>query len=71
MAAGEDPAGARWVVAGATPYTYLLSLQQPDGSFVWQAGTPSNLMTTAQVVPALLNRPYPFAVGPLERCTFR
>ncbi len=71
VAAGEDAAGERWTVDGVTPYDFLLSLQQPDGSFVWQAGTPANLLSTAQVVPALLSRPYPLAVRPLERCTYR
>jgi hypothetical protein len=71
VAAGEDPAGERWSAAGATPYDFLLSLQQPDGSFVWQPGTPANLVTTAQVVPALLGRPYPLAVRALELCTYR
>jgi hypothetical protein len=58
-------------VGDATPFDFLLSLQQPDGSFVWQAGTPANLLSTAQAIPALLNRPYPLAVRPLERCTYR
>jgi hypothetical protein len=71
VAAGEDPASERWTVAGATPYDYLLSLQQPDGSFVWQAGTPANLVTTAQVVPALLGQAYPLAVRPLALCAYR
>jgi prenyltransferase beta subunit len=70
-AAGEDAADERWTVKGVTPYAFLLSLQQPDGSFVWQAGTPANLLSTAQVIPALLGRPYPLAVRPLERCTYR
>ena len=68
-AAGEDATGERWTVDGVTPYDFLLSLQQPDGSFVWQAGTPANLLSTAQAIPALLSRPYPLAVRPLERCT--
>jgi hypothetical protein len=71
VAAGEDAAGERWTVGDATPFDFLLSLQQPDGSFVWQAGTPANLLSTAQAIPALLNRPYPLAVRPLERCTYR
>lgn len=71
VAAGEDAAGARWTADGATPYDFLLGLQQPDGSFVWQAGTPANLLATAQAVSALLNRPYPLAVRPLELCAYR
>lgn len=69
MAAGVDPAGTVWTTAGgATPITFLLSLQQPDGSFAWQAGTGSNLLATTQTVTALLGRSYPITVSPLQSC---
>lgn len=71
VAAGEDTAGERWTVEDVTAYDFLLSLQQPDGSLVWQAGTPANLLATAQAIPALLGRPYPLAVRALERCVYR
>jgi len=69
LAAGVDPAGAAWTTAdGATPITFLLRLQQPDGGFAWQAGTRSNLLATTQSVTALLGRAYPIAVTPLQSC---
>ena len=37
-AVGQDPASEAWTVDGATPITYLLSMQLPDGSFEWQPG---------------------------------
>jgi hypothetical protein len=67
-AAGEDPNSEAWMVEGATPADFLLSLQLPDGSFEWQAGTGSNLLATAQAVTALLGEFYPPAVGALEAC---
>ncbi len=70
-AAGEDPAGDAWSVDGVTPIDYLLGLQLDDGSFEWQVGTGSNLFATQQVIPALLQRPYPIAVRPLEKCLWK
>jgi hypothetical protein len=71
-AAGEQVDGESWTTAGgATPLTYLLELQQPDGSFEWQAGSGPNLLATAQAAPALLGRSYPFAVRNLEPCAVR
>lgn len=68
LAAGEDPAGAAWTVNGATPVSYLLSLQLPDGSFEWQKNTGANLLATTQAVAALLGRPYPIAIHELQTC---
>jgi hypothetical protein len=50
---------------------FLLGLQLADGSFEWQPNTGSNLMATAQAVPALLGQPYPVAVRDLEFCADR
>lgn len=67
-AAGEDPAGEAWNVDGSSPVDYLLSLQQPDGSFEWQAGTGANLMATTQAVTALLGKSYPLRTGEMASC---
>jgi hypothetical protein len=67
-AAGEDVAGEAWTVDGSTGVDFLLSVQLPDGSVEWQAGTGPNLLATAQTVTALLGRPYPPAVGAIEMC---
>ncbi|MBW7882029.1 MAG: hypothetical protein H3C34_05210 [Caldilineaceae bacterium] len=71
VAAGQDPSSEQWTEYDNTPLTFLLSLQLPDGSFEWQAGTGANLLATAQAVPALLGRPYPIAVRELESCVAR
>jgi len=71
LAAGEDPTGAAWTVGGLTPIRFLLGLQLADGSFEWQPNTGSNLMATAQAVPALLGQPYPVTVRDLEFCADR
>ncbi|HAJ36513.1 MAG TPA: hypothetical protein DCL15_12570 [Chloroflexi bacterium] len=71
LAAGEDPAGAAWTVNGFTPMRFLLGLQLADGSFEWQPNTGSNLMATAQAVPALLGQTFPVVVRDLEFCADR
>ena len=71
LAAGEDPAGAAWTVNGFTPVRFLMGLQLADGSFEWQPNTGSNLMATAQAVPALLGQSYPVIVRDLEFCADR
>jgi hypothetical protein len=71
LAAGEDPTGDAWMVAGLTPVRFLLGLQLADGSFEWQPNTGSNLIATAQAVPALLGQSYPIAVRELEFCADR
>jgi hypothetical protein len=70
-AAGEDPDGAAWTVDGLTPIRFLLGLQLADGSFEWQPNTGSNLLATAQAVPALLGHAYPSTVRELESCAAR
>lgn len=64
VAAGEDPTSAGWTSGtGNTPVDDLLTFQNPDGSFNWQLGTPSNkALMTAYAIPALLGEPYPVAV---------
>jgi hypothetical protein len=67
-ATGEDAGGEAWSVDGGTAAGFLLSLQQPDGSLEWQAGTGPNLLATAQAATALMGRSYPLAVGTLGAC---
>ena len=55
-ATGEDAAGEAWSVDGSTAVDFLLSVQQPDGSLEWQAGTGPNLLATAQAVTALMGQ---------------
>lgn len=65
MAAGQDPNGSAWAIkSGTTPITYLLSLQQPDGSFSNGSDVPE--VSTRQAIPALLGRPFPITVGEVE-----
>lgn len=71
LAAGEDPTSEAWTVDGFTPVRFLLGLQLADGSFEWQPNTGSNLMATAQAVPALLGQSYPVTVRDLEFCADR
>ena len=70
-AAGVDPTTEAWTAGGFTPVRFLLGLQLADGSFEWQPNTGSNLMATAQAVPALLGQPYPVVVRDLEFCADR
>jgi hypothetical protein len=67
-ATGEDAGGEQWSVEGSTAVDFLRSLQLPDGSLEWQAGTGPNLLATAQAVTAMMGRSYPLAVGTLGAC---
>ncbi|MGE3075541.1 MAG: prenyltransferase/squalene oxidase repeat-containing protein [Dehalococcoidia bacterium] len=53
-AAGEDPESAEYTVDGVTPIEFLLSQQQPDGSFL--GFDPA--YSTNQVLPALAGRTF-------------
>ncbi|MBC7253795.1 MAG: terpene cyclase/mutase family protein [Actinobacteria bacterium] len=71
VAAGQDPAGAAWSKNGNTPWSFILSMQAPDGHFVWMQGRDVNpLWTTAYAVCALARRPYPVAVFRSEESSF-
>lgn len=63
-AAGQDPTSASWESgSGYSPVDDLLGFQNPDGSFNWQQGTPSNVaLMTAYAIPALVGQPYPVSV---------
>ncbi len=67
VAAGQDPAGPAWSKDGNTPWSFLLSMQAPDGHFIWMRGRDVNpLWTTAYAVCALARKPYPVAVFRVE-----
>ncbi len=62
LAIGKDP--SEWRITSindsSTPIDYLLSLQQPDGSFNYTANISFfPRYTTAKVIPALAASPYP------------
>jgi len=61
VAAGGDPAGAGWTLAGgSTPVAALEALQNPSGAFAWQAAMPDdNLLATVQALPALAGKAFP------------
>lgn len=54
IAAGQDPEAAPYIKEGGNPVSYLLGLQQADGSF--PGFDPA--YATNQVVPALAGRPF-------------
>lgn len=60
-AAMQDPTSEEWMKNDNTPVNYLLSLQNPDGSFNWSSTEPGmNLaLTTAYAIVALCGRTYP------------
>ncbi len=69
VAMGENP--LEWrnasVNESATPIDYLLSLQQPDGSFNYTANISFfPRYTTAKVIPALATCPYPPRITDIE-----
>jgi hypothetical protein len=63
LAVGEDPTSAEWTVNSNNPISYLLSMQLADGSFEWQTGLGSNLLSTQQAVVPLLGRSFPLNVA--------
>jgi hypothetical protein len=54
LALGENSEGAAWLKGGVSPVAYLLTQQQPDGSFL--GFDPA--FATNQVLPALAGRTY-------------
>ena len=68
IATGQDPLSSRWTISSATPVSYLLGMQLSDGSLEWQPGLGSDTMATAQAVPALLGRPFPYRPVELNAC---
>lgn len=47
---------------GSTPYHFLLSLQNQDGSFSWQEGNQGQAIMTAYVIPALEGQAWPITL---------
>jgi hypothetical protein len=68
LAAGEDPTSDRWVISKTNPISYLLNMQQPDGSFEYMPGFGSNLFATQQAIPALMHKYNPMRVANLPAC---
>jgi len=68
IAAGDDPTAGKWVVDSTNPISYLLDMQLPDGSFEWMKGAGSNILATQQVIPALLEKPFPITPADLLPC---
>ncbi len=59
LAVNQDPLSAAWQIAGKTPISFLLSLQQPDGGIAYST-TVSNKLATVQAIPALLGKFAPY-----------
>ena len=68
LAVGQDPQGETWSKNDNNPIEYLLALQLPDGSLEWQPGTGANFLATAQAIPALLGKSFPFKIKALPPC---
>ena len=62
-AAGKNPTHSEWQKNGNNPISYLLSLQQSDGSFNWSNSNNINPeWMTSYVIPALLGKYYPVKI---------
>lgn len=68
LATGQDPLTGTWVTGSSNPVSYLLSMQLPDGGFMWQAGRDADPLATRQVIPALLHQFLPLRVAAPEQC---
>jgi hypothetical protein len=66
LATGEDPLTGTWAISDTNPVSYLLDLQLPNGAFEWQVGAGADPFATRQVIPALLNRPFPISVKEVD-----
>ncbi|MHA1570871.1 MAG: prenyltransferase/squalene oxidase repeat-containing protein, partial [Alphaproteobacteria bacterium] len=60
IAVGQNPLGPTWSKPGGDPLARLLDFQLNTGAFEWQTGNGENLMATAQAVPAVMGRSFPF-----------
>jgi Prenyltransferase and squalene oxidase repeat len=60
VAAGQDVKSSAWAPSGKSPSDYLLSMQQADGHFRYTNSADTNpAWMTAEVIPALLGKPFP------------
>lgn len=63
IAAGEDPAAAKWTKNGNNPISYLIKLQNQYGSYNWKTDIVSSpAAITAQTIMALAQRPFPINI---------
>jgi len=64
LAVGENPKDAKWQKSGGNPFTYLLSLQNKNGSFDWTEGRQaSSVLMTAYSIMALAEKPFPVNIN--------
>jgi hypothetical protein len=68
LAVGQDPQSDAWSKSGNNAIDYLLALQLPDGSLEWQPGNGANFLATAQAIPALLGKSFPFKINAITSC---
>lgn len=68
IAVGQNPASMDWTPDATNPIEFLLSLQQNNGSFRWQTAGGTNLLSTQQIIPALLGRPYILQARAYQEC---
>lgn len=66
LAAGQQPTSTPWSVGATDPISFLLSMQLSDGSFEWKRGNGPNALSTRTAIPALLNRPLPITIWPIN-----
>jgi hypothetical protein len=60
LAAGEDVEDGKWVKGSVAPMGCLISMQNPNGAFVFQKTVlDDSLLSTLQAVPALMEKPFP------------
>jgi len=60
LAIGENPQEGQWNKGGGNPYSYLISLQNPQGYFEWTENRQASpVLMTAYAVMALSKKPFP------------
>ena len=64
IATNNNPTSSEWTKNGNDPISYLISLQQQDGSFNWAKDKSINPeWMTSYVIPALLGKYYPVKIN--------
>jgi len=64
IATNNDPTSSEWKKNGNDPISYLISLQQEDGSFNWAKDKSINPeWMTSYAIPALLGKNYPVKIN--------
>ena len=65
----QDPLTGTWAISSTNPISYLIGMQLPDGSFLFQPEVPGlELLSTQQAIPALLGRTQPFKIAEVKSC---